>query len=184
MKKLFPLVLFVSFHSWSQELSRPGKENEKTGKDYPGITSDITVRTSEGNNAGYANNIPSAVWNSFLEQFEDAASVSWYVDSRDVTASFRLDNEDLIVTYRKDGILVCIRRVYEGKQLNRQIKNLLQSEIKKGFRISYVTEVQHELQTSYEVSLQNQKDWLMIQVTQDAVAGRPEVLSRKSFRKG
>ena len=179
MKNVCPLALLICVHSYCQDLNRNIKEPSQS----PTSQFDVSVRTPEGIAAAYVNNIPTAVMSSFLEDYDNSTDVSWVVDTRDVTAFFHKDDEDITLTYRNDGTLLCTRRVYEGKLLSRNIRNIVLEEAKKGFTLSYVTEVERGGKVSYEVSLQNETQWLVVRVVQEQ-GSQPVLISRKDFRKG
>src|SRR5687767_11273247 len=115
MKKLCPFVLLFSLHAtaqdYSSKLTRPD-----LNKEIPATKFDIRVKDADGEFTGFTNNIPSAVLRSFADRYEYVNKVSWFVDSRQVTASFKLDEQDLIVTYNRDGHCVSIRKMYAANQ--------------------------------------------------------------------
>jgi hypothetical protein len=187
MKKICLLLGLVSAQCYSQDFVKTTQAhssyqvNLNDNDNSPDATTVLLKRNGVYVPA-YRNNIPSAVLSDFTRKFENADAVSWKVDDNEVNGSFRLNNEKISVTYKKNGHLVSSRKTYDADKMNSALLYYVQSDIKKGFKINMVTEFTSDQTTLYEINLQNQKQINIVRLSKNK-DGAIEVTERLSYFK-
>ncbi|HUR65758.1 MAG TPA: hypothetical protein VMZ03_05365 [Chitinophagaceae bacterium] len=162
MKRIFILMGLVCSYFFSQaQLSTAATFTETNFTD-DRVPGKIMFKKNGQYVKAYLNNVPSAVLADFTKRYEDPSIVSWVIDESDITGYFNLDKESVIVSYKKDGYLVSIRKTYDSTKLVKQVRDFLHDELKKGYLINLVTEIIINDGTLYEVTLLKQQQVFVI----------------------
>ena len=178
MKKiLLPMFFLATMEAYSQVASNDlviGNNNKYF---------DVKIKK---NNVfpGLINNVSTNVIRSFIDMFGCATEVNLFVNEQEATAYFICDNEAVTVRYKRDGNLISTRKVYEGSKLQPLIADFLSREIEKHFVINLVTELTMGDNTIYEISLQDQSHWCVLQIFRNDETGVLSIIGRNLFKKG
>src|SRR5688572_9925464 len=178
MKKVFfPLFFLITTGVYSQVArieTVSGRINSH---------SDVEIKKNSAFTTDLIKEISANMWIDFIRMFNNPADVLWYIDKEEITAYFNYDSESVIVRYKRNGHLISIRKAYQGNKLNSFVADFLNREIKKGFIINMVTELTVGDNTIYEISLQDEKRWCVLQIFQNNELRVLEIIEIKEFKK-
>jgi len=133
---------------------------------------------------GYINNVKASVIRSFNKMFDNPQQVNWFVDDKDVTAYFIYNNESVAVHYHGKGYYISARRVYDATMLDPRIYSYIRQEIGKRYIVNLVTEVVTEKGITYEISLEDKKNWLFLQVERNNERNIFTTTDTRLYKKG
>jgi hypothetical protein len=105
---------------------------------------------------------PRALRN-FLEEYKDFDSVRWNQTDKGSSASFMLDEVEIITSYDKDGNRVGKRKVYKENRLPWEVRNLVKRYYY-DYRIANIVELIKPDQTIYVVTMEDQTTWVQVKV--------------------
>jgi len=186
MKKIYLLLGLVSTQCYSQDFVKNTQAQSTFQINYnneePPEATTVLLKRNGVYVPAYRNNIPSAVLADFTRKFEKADAVAWKVDDNEVNGNFKMEEQKISVTYKKNGQLISTRKIYDGKSLNNALQYYIQSDLKKGFAINLVTEYTSDGTTLYEINLQNQKQINIIRLSKNK-DGAIELTERLSYFK-
>jgi len=112
----------------------------------------------------HVNNVPAHVMNSFLTRYPAAENVSWFVNNKEISAYFKTDGQDINVNFKKNGLLLSTRKTYDALLLDQRVREFLFHEMEPCYTFKYVTEVVHENEIVYEVSMETERDLCIVRV--------------------
>lgn len=178
MKKIFfPLCFFATMQGYSQfirsELAI--KENETNLK--------VWLKKNNIFIDSFTNDININVYRTFIDMFGSVPDVYWFIERKEFTSYFILDSISVIGRYKKNGTLISIRKNYDATKLNPEIINFLKQELGTSFRINLVTEILREDETIYEISLQNEKNWCIVQLYKNKENEKLRIVDKKLLTK-
>src|SRR5687767_7479617 len=134
MKALFLFaLLFITTKNFSQ--IRLGSVYVKTERNF----SEEKTNTRSTYVKAFANNIPTAVINDFSARYPGVEKISWYVNDKDVSGYFNNNDQQVTISYKKDGLFLYERKTYDGSKLNQLARDFLERETGFSFVISQVT---------------------------------------------
>jgi hypothetical protein len=178
MKQLFALVFFllISMQHEAQimaGLSSPVPAVNKT---------DVKVKKGKAYKNAYVNNVSSAVAGDFASRFGEN-NVNWFVDNKEVTGYFS-DNGISHTVYYENERYLKTRSVYDSSKLSVLVRDFLEQELGKTYKINLVTEVKREEGSIYEISLSNDKKILVVTLEHANGHIRPSLVEKKWMTRG
>jgi hypothetical protein len=178
MKQLFAIVFFllISLQHEAQimaGLSNPAPTFNKT---------DVKVKKGKAYKDAYTNNVSSAVMGDFASRFGEK-NVSWYVDNKEVTGYFSDNGANYTVYYENERYLKT-RSVYDSSKLSVVVRDFLEEELGKTYKVNLVTEVKREEGFIYEISLSTDKKILVVKLEHPNGHMRPSLVEKKWMTKG
>lgn len=184
MKQLFVLAIFASLTAYSQDYAKqfaiPASHASATGNEDEGPY-EVVIKTNNGYEPGYLNNIPSAVLREFVKTYPAANNISWFLDEKTSTVYFDSDNKVCIVKFKNDGVPVLTKKSYGSKSLNPRLAAFLKDEIA-GYDIRYISEVIRETIHKYEINMVKNGVWMILRIGEDT-KGNFEVTGKQTFDK-
>lgn len=141
------------------------------------IIAAVLVSSSLCSFSAVSDEIDENVLRVFRETFSDVKNATWHEDGDTYTVRFVRNDIDTRITYDKDANMVRTMRYYSEKNLPAFIRGKITKKFD-GKSIFGVTESTTESGTEYHITLQDEKNWLV--VVSDA-SGSMHV--EKKFRK-
>ena len=182
MKNLYFLLLFASLQGFGQDFAKQitlTTEKNSTANSWQGY--EIAVKKNGIYEPGFLNNIPSPVIQAFLKEYVDAVNVSWFIDEKQSTVYFNWSNELVIIKYNNNGSPINTRKTYTVEKLDRPFTDLLKREIGTKHDINYITEYLRDDMQVYEVSMSNDKEWVVVRLNRDKPTGSLVITGKQTF---
>lgn len=177
MKQMLLLVFLLSSMQHEAQIMS-GLTNPAPGID----KTDVKVKKGKDHKKAYANNVTSAVMGDFASRFGEN-NVNWYVDNKEVTGYFS-DNGINHTVYYENECYLKTRTVYDSSKLSVLVRDFLEQELGKTYKINLVTEVKREEGSMYEISLSNDRNILVVTLEHANGHIRPSLVEKKRMTKG
>jgi hypothetical protein len=180
MKQVYAVLLFLSFQSFGQDYAKQTSFSQRTESE-AGRPYEITIKNANGYEPGYLNNIPAAVYASFLKDYEGAVNISWMLTDKQSTVYCNWQTELIIVKYNNDGTPLFTRKTYTIDKLDRPFTDFLKREFDDKYEVNYITEFVRNDKNDYEISMSNKSAWMMVRITRDKASGSLQITSKQLF---
>ena len=133
---------------------------------------------------GFINNVSTNVIRSFKKMFGNTNKVNWFVDDKDITAYFVYNQENVAVHYHGKEYYISTRKVYDATFLEPWIYNYVRQEAGKSYIINLITESVTDKGITYQISLEDKKTWLLLQVERNTERNILTTANKQVFKKG